>query len=95
MQVERSEIEAEIVTALAEVLQIDPASLSPDTQLSDLGMTSLDFVEAVYTVEQKYKVTIPFNVNDRGSPVGKGTVADVLRKLTDQVSACLAVAGTP
>lgn len=94
MQVERSEIEAEIATTLAEVLQIDPGSLSPDTRLSDLGMTSLDFVEAVYMVEQKFKVTIPFNVNDRGAPMGEGTVADVLRKLTEQVSACLAVAGT-
>ena len=93
MQVERAEIEAGIVATLAEVLRIDASALSPETQLTALGMTSIDFVEAIYTVEQKYHITIPLNVNDRGAPNGKGTVADTLRMLTDHVVAGLATAG--
>lgn len=95
MQIERTEIEADIAATLAEVLQIDATALSAQTRLRDLGMTSIDFVEAVYTVEQKYKITIPLNVNDRGAPIGEGTVAEVLGKLTDQVVASLAAAGAP
>ena len=70
MSLDRSSIENELLELFAQAFRIDRASVSRDQGLAELGVTSLDLVEAIFLVEDRFGVTIPFNANgpDRASP---------------------------
>jgi acyl carrier protein len=44
---------------IAKQAQLDPSVITPESVLSELGVTSLDLVEIIMTIEDKYDVTIP------------------------------------
>jgi len=44
---------------IAKQALLDPSVITPDAVLSELGVTSLDLVEIIMTIEDKYDVTIP------------------------------------
>ena len=50
----------QIVAVLAKQLQIDPSSITPDTDIVvDLGADSLDVVEILMELEQAFSLSIP------------------------------------
>jgi len=48
-------------TMIAKQAQLDPSVITPDSVLSELGVTSLDLVEIIMTIEDKYDVSIPMD----------------------------------
>lgn len=46
---------------IAEQAHLDVSVITPESVLSELGVTSLDLVEIIMTIEDKYDVTIPVN----------------------------------
>ena len=44
---------------IANQVHLDPLLITPEFALSELGVTSLDLVEIIVTIEDKYDVTIP------------------------------------
>jgi acyl carrier protein len=44
---------------IAQQANLDPSAIMPESVLSELGVTSLDLVEIIMTIEDKYDVTIP------------------------------------
>lgn len=44
---------------IAKQAHLDPSAIVPEAVLSELGVTSLDLVEIIMTIEDKYDVTIP------------------------------------
>lgn len=44
---------------IAKQAHLDPSEIAPESVLSELGVTSLDLVEIIMTIEDKYDVTIP------------------------------------
>jgi acyl carrier protein len=44
---------------IAQQAHLDPSVITPGSVLSELGVTSLDLVEIIMTIEDKYDVTIP------------------------------------
>ena len=44
---------------IAKQAHLDPSVVTPESVLSDLGVTSLDLVEIIMTIEDEYDVTIP------------------------------------
>jgi nodulation protein F len=38
---------------------LDQSAITPESVLSELGVTSLDLVEIIMTIEDEYEVTIP------------------------------------
>ena len=44
---------------IAKQAHLDLSVITPESALSELGVTSLDLVEIVMTIEDKYDVTIP------------------------------------
>ena len=44
---------------IAKQAHLDPSVITPESVLSELGVTSLDLVELIMTIEDKYDVTIP------------------------------------
>lgn len=46
---------------IAKQAHLDPSVITPESVLSELGVTSLDLVEIIMTIEDKYDVTIPLD----------------------------------
>lgn len=54
----------EILDIVATETAVDRGRLVPDALLSDLGIPSLDLVQAIFAIEERFKVDIPV-VSDR------------------------------
>jgi len=86
---------------IANTLKIPVEQLAPDTRLDDIGAASLDIMEIVFELEEKYGITIPIGANEgsrlkrNGDQAGAeklefGTVAEVaaaVKALVDAKSA--------
>ena len=55
----RETMEDELNGIIAKQAHLDPAVITPEFVLSELGVMSLDLVELIMTIEDKYDVTIP------------------------------------
>jgi acyl carrier protein len=79
---------------IAKSLNIPVERLTPDSRLDELGAESLDVIEIVFGLEEKYDITIPLKADEatRLSTSGKsgsqempfstvGDVADIVQKL--------------
>ena len=53
-----------IIAILAAQALLDPAEVTPDARLSDLGLDSLGLVEAIFAIEEAFDVSVPFNANE-------------------------------
>jgi acyl carrier protein len=61
--------------AIAKSLKVPTEQVSPDARLDQLGVESLDVIEIVYELEEKYNITIPFSA-DEGARISKGSTAE-------------------
>ena len=55
----REAIEDVLRGVIAKQAHLDPSVITPESVLSELGVTSLDLVEIILTIEDKYDVIIP------------------------------------
>ena len=58
------DIAAEVTVILATQALVDPASVLPSQTPDDLGLDSLGLVEAIFAIEERFDITVPFNPND-------------------------------
>ena len=67
---------------IGEVLNIDPKSITPDTDLvKDLGADSLDIMQILMNAEEVFDIEIP---DDEDLLSGISTVGDALELLKDR-----------
>jgi NADH dehydrogenase (ubiquinone) 1 alpha/beta subcomplex 1, acyl-carrier protein len=64
---------------LAQAAGLDPRLLNLDTSMADTGLDSLDVVEAVMTLEERFGVGFPAAELDRVRTLGD--LIDLLRQL--------------
>ena len=74
-------MEEQIRTILAEILDCDPAEITPEKRLvADLGLTSFDLADVVIQAQEEFGITLPSAL--WGEIV---TVADVYRAVKEAV----------
>jgi acyl carrier protein len=75
-----SDIEATIIDIIAREGVIDRARIKPDSTLKDLEISSIDAVQIIFAIEDKYKITLPYNEPgfDVGSVAGLVTAVEKL-----------------
>jgi len=63
----------DVRSTIAKSLNIPVDQLTPDKRLDELGAESLDVIEIVFALEEKYDIAIPLQANDatRVSASGK------------------------
>ena len=61
---------------IAKQAHLDPSVITSSSVLSELGVTSLDLVEIIMTIEDEYDVTIPLDAAEAWS--NYKTVADLV-----------------
>jgi acyl carrier protein len=84
----------DVRSIIAKSLNIPVERLEPDTRLEELGAESLDVIEIVFGLEEKFDITIPLKADDAarvatsGAGSGQempfatvGDVADIVQKL--------------
>lgn len=57
-------IRYKIIKILSEQTLLDPSEIKENLSLEDLGIDSLALVEIVFSIEETFNITIPFNSND-------------------------------
>jgi acyl carrier protein len=72
----RETIEDVLREIIAKQAHLDPSAITPESVLSELGVTSLDLVEIIMTIEDKYDVSIPVDAVEAWN--GYKTVASLI-----------------
>jgi len=54
----------DVRTIIAQSLKIPAEKLTPETRLEELGAESLDVIEIVFALEEKYDVAIPLRADE-------------------------------
>lgn len=63
-----TEIEDEVIAILATQLLVSPADIPRNATVEDLGLDSLGKVEAIFALEERFGIAIPFNANEPDQP---------------------------
>ncbi len=79
-----SSVESDVFDIIAEKSAVERSKLSLDAKLKDLEIESLDVVEIVFAVEEKFDIHVPYNANDQ--ELEFDTVGDVVNAVEKLVS---------
>ncbi len=53
-----------VIAIIAEQAMLEPADVTPESTLEDLGIDSLGLVESIFAIEEEFDISIPFNANE-------------------------------
>lgn len=73
-----SDVAADVMAIIKRKMRVDKADITLDDNLRELGLESLDALELVFDIEEKFNIEIPVNANDANIG-GFETVGDVVR----------------
>ena len=80
-----SSVESDVYDIIAEKSAVDRAKLKRDAKLTDLEIESLEVVEIIFAVEEKFDIHVPYNANDQELEFETvGDVIDAVQKLIDE-----------
>jgi acyl carrier protein len=73
----------DVKVIIAKQVSVPAESLSADSRLEVIGVESLDIIEIIFALEEKYNVAIPFNANESTALAFEtiGQVAAAVEKL--------------
>ncbi len=72
-------IESEVLDIIAKQAKVERATLTRKTALAELNIQSLDLVEIIFALEDKFDLEVPYNANDpRSAGVSFENVGDVI-----------------
>ena len=59
-----SDVATDVMSVIKKKIRVDRADITPDDKLTELGLESLDALELVFDLEEKFDIEIPVNAND-------------------------------
>lgn len=59
-----SNVKDRIVEIIAEQAVLEPSDIQMDQSLEDLGVDSMGLVEAIFSIEESFDISVPFNANE-------------------------------
>ena len=57
-------IQDKVIAIIAEQAVLEPTDVTLDSTLADLGIDSLGLVESIFSIEEEFDISIPFNANN-------------------------------
>jgi acyl carrier protein len=79
------DVAQDVMAIIKKKIRVERDQIAMDDKLRDLGLESLDALELVFDIEEKFNVEIPVNANDANIG-GFETVADVVREVDKLVN---------
>jgi acyl carrier protein len=81
-----SDIASEVIKIVAKKKRVDKPTVELSDRLEDLGLESLDAVELIFDLEEKFDIAIPYNANTNNPRTEFETVADVVSAIEKLVA---------
>lgn len=80
-----ADVAREVLEIIAKQAKVEPAQVTVETDLAEIGLESLDTIELIFALEEKFDVEIPYNANDASAAgmefATAGEVVDAVVKL--------------
>lgn len=73
-----SDVAGDVIGIIAKKKRVDKPTVELSDRLQDLGLESLDAVEMIFDLEEKFDVQIPYNANAANVQTEFETVGDVV-----------------
>jgi acyl carrier protein len=81
-----NDVAREVIAIIAKKKRVDKPNVELSDRLEDLGLESLDAVEMIFDLEEKFDIQIPYNANTNNPRTEFDTVADVVRAIENLVA---------
>jgi acyl carrier protein len=73
------DVKEKVIAIIAEQAVLEPSDVSMGSTLEELGIDSLGLVESIFSIEEAFDITVPFNANDpKGGDFDISTVASIV-----------------
>jgi acyl carrier protein len=82
-----SDVASDVIAIIAKKKRVEKPTVEITDKLADLGLESLDAVEMIFDIEEKFDIQIPYNANTNNPRTEFETVGDVIaavQKLVDE-----------
>lgn len=81
------DVASDVIAIIAAKARVDRPKVELSDRLEALGLESLDAVEMIFDLEEKFDIQIPYNANSSRSEFGTvGEIVDAIKKLVDKKS---------
>jgi acyl carrier protein len=74
-----ADVAADVMAIIGKKIRVDHPTLQQSDRLEDLGIESIDAVEMIFDLEEKFDIQIPYNANNARTEFD--TVGDVVRAI--------------
>jgi acyl carrier protein len=81
-----NDVARDVIAIIAKKKRVDKLNVELSDRLEDLGLESLDAVEMIFDLEEKFDIQIPYNANTNNPRTEFDTVADVVRAIENLIS---------
>lgn len=79
-----ADVAAEVVALIANKIRVERPKIELTDKLEDLGIESIDAVELIFDIEEKFDVQVPYNANNPRTEFE--TVGDVVHAVQELVA---------
>jgi acyl carrier protein len=82
-----TDVTGDVIAIIAKKQRVEKPKVDVSDRLEDLGLESLDAVEMIFDLEEKFDIQIPYNANTNNPRTEFETVGDVVKavqKLVDE-----------
>jgi acyl carrier protein len=83
-----ADVASDVLEVIAKQAKVEPDKVARETELVDLNLESLDTIELIFALEEKFNIEIPFNANEAGTAgisfTTAGDVIDAVAKLVEE-----------
>jgi acyl carrier protein len=76
-----SDVASDVIAIIAKKKRVNKPNVELSDRLDDLGLESLDAVELIFDLEEKFDIQIPFNANASDLLTNFDTVGDVIKSI--------------
>ena len=80
-----SDVASDVIAIIAKKKRVDKPNVELSDRLDDLGLESLNAVEMIFDLEEKFNIEIPYNANTNNPSTEFGTVGDVVKAIQQLV----------
>jgi acyl carrier protein len=71
--------EHDVIELVAKQAKVEPTTLTRDTKLTDLNLQSIDVVELVFAIEEKFDIEVPYGAGEQNTAgISFGSVGDIV-----------------
>jgi len=74
-----SDVASDVIAIIAKKKRVEKPNVELSDRLEDLGLQSLDAVEMIFDLEEKFDIQIPYNANVDNPRTEFETVGDVVK----------------